>query len=246
MNPSFYPDTPVPVRADLAAAQEREWARLSQPGTWWDGRERVSIAAEVRLARNCAFCAERKAALSPYAVQGEHDSEGILPPAAVEVIHRVTTDPQRLSRTFYDKAIESGLTPEQYVELISITVLTVSVDAFCRALGMDLLPLPAPQPGEPTRRKANGKLFYGAFVPLLAKPAGPDADLYQDVPLPVAPNIVRSLSLVPDEARGLQKLAQAEYLTFDDLVDFTAQRSLDRRQTELIATRISALNECFY
>lgn len=246
MSHSFYPDTPVPVRADLADAQEQEWARLSQPGTWWDGRERVSVASEVRLAQNCSFCAERKSALSPYAVQGEHDSEGILPAAAVEVIHRVTTDPQRLSRTFYDKALEGGLTSEQYVELIGMTVLTVSVDAFCRSLGIDLRPLPEPQAGEPSRRKANGKLFHGAFVPLLAKPGGPDADLYKDVPLPVAPNIVRSLSLVPDEARGLQKLAQAEYLTFDDLVNFTAQRSLDRRQTELIATRVSALNECFY
>ena len=246
MRHSFYPDTPVPVRADLADAQQHEWARLSQPGTWWNGRERVSIAAEVRLARNCAFCAERKSALSPYAVEGEHDSKGILPPAAVEVIHRVTTDPQRLSRVFYDKAIGDGLTPEQYVEIISITVLTISVDAFCRSLGIAPLPLPEPQPGDPSRRKASGKLFYGAFVPLLAKPSGPDADLYADVPLPVAPNIVRSLSLVPDEARGLQKLAQAEYLTFADLVNFTAQRSLDRRQTELIATRVSALNECFY
>ena len=91
-------------------------------------------------------------------------------------------------------AIEDGITPEQYVELISITVLTVSVDAFCASLGIDLRPLPKPQP--------------------------------------VAPNIVRSLSLVPDEARGLQKLAQAEYLTFDNLVNFTAQRSQDRRQTE--------------
>ena len=246
MTHAFYPDTPVPIRADLADAQQQEWTRLSQPGTWWDGRERVSIAAEVRLARNCSFCAQRKAALSPYAVEGTHDSEGILPEAAVEVIHRVTTDPQRLSRTFFDKAMEDGLTPEQYVELISITVVTVSVDAFCRSLGIDVRPLPEPQPGEPSRKKANGKLFYGAFVPLLAKPSGPDADLYSALPMPVAPNIVRSLSLVPAEARGLQKLAQAEYMTFEDLMNFTAQRSLDRRQAELIATRVSALNECFY
>lgn len=246
MRHAFYPDAPVPVRADLADAQEQEWARLSQPGTWWNGRERASMGAEVRLARTCSFCAERKAALSPYSVPGEHDSEGTLPAPAVEVIHRVTTDPRRLSRIFYEKAIEDGLTPEQYVELISITVLTVSVDAFCRALGIGLRPLPEPQAGEPSRRKASGKLFHGAFVPLLAKPSGPDADIYKDVPLPVAPNIVRSLSLVPAEARGLQKLAQSEYLSFDDLVNFTAQRSLDRRQTELIATRVSALNECFY
>ena len=126
--------------------------------------------------------------------------------------------------------------------LYSRSVLT----RFAAVSGSPLCPCLNRNPGDPSRRKASGKLFYGAFVPLLAKPSGPDADLYADVPLPVAPNIVRSLSLVPDEARGLQKLAQAEYLTFADLVNFTAQRSLDRRQTELIATRVSALNECFY
>ena len=161
-------------------------------------------------------------------------------------MHRVTTDPQRLSRQFYDEAIEGGLTPEQFVELIGILGLTVSVDAFCYSLGVDPRPLPTPLPGEPSRLKAEGTFDHVAFVPLLAKPRGRDADLFADIPIPVVPNIIRCLSLVPDEVRGIVPLAQAEYVTFEQLTDFTAHRSLDRRQTELIATRVSAINECFY
>ena len=83
-------------------------------------------------------------------------------------------------------------------------------------------------------------------MPRLAKPSGRDADLYDAIPMPVVPNIVNALSLVPDEIRGMLDLGQAEYVSFDNLTDFTAHRSLDRRQTELIATRVSAINECFY
>ena len=40
----------VPVRDDFAAAHTRFWKRLSSPGAWWTGAERVAIAAEVRQA----------------------------------------------------------------------------------------------------------------------------------------------------------------------------------------------------
>jgi len=246
MSEPFYSDVSIPVRSDLADAQQESWQRLAQPGTWWNGRERVAIAAEVRRARGCSYCKSRKAALSPYAIEGRHDCGDVLPEAAIEVIHRVTTDPQRLSRVFYEQAIEDGLTSEQYVELISCTVLTISVDAFCYSLGIALRELPEPLPGEPTRLKADGTFSDGAFVPLLAKPRGRDADLYSEVKTPIVPNVIRALSSVPDELPDLIKVAQAEYLKLDKVSDFTAHRSLDRQQTELIATRVSALNECFY
>ena len=246
MSHPFYSDARIPIRSDLADAQQASWQRLAQPGTWWNGRERVAVAAEVRRARGCSYCKARKAALSPYAIEGRHDCGDVLPEAAIEVIHRVTTDPQRLSRAFYEKAIEDGLTSEQYVELIGCTVLTISVDAFCYSLGIALRELPEPEPGEPSRLKAEGTFADGAFVPLLAKPSGRDADLYSEIPTPIVPNVIRALSSVPDELRDLIPLAQAEYLTLDKVSDFTAHRSLDRKQTELIATRVSALNECFY
>ena len=69
----LYPDTDLPVRPDLEDAHRETWRRIAAPGTWWTGAERVAMAAEVRRARRCALCAERKAALSPFAVEGRHD-----------------------------------------------------------------------------------------------------------------------------------------------------------------------------
>jgi hypothetical protein len=85
----------VPVRDDFAAAHTRFWKRLASAGAWWTAPERVAIAAEVRHARHCALCQTRQAALTPTALTGQHDHLGALPDAAVEVIHRVVTDPGR-------------------------------------------------------------------------------------------------------------------------------------------------------
>src|ERR1051326_2830352 len=93
-----YRNTGIGVRDDIVASQTRAWRSLSVAGTWWTGAERVAIAREVRAARRCAWCAERKAALSPYASSGKHDSATDLRPAIVDAVHRVVTDPGRLSR----------------------------------------------------------------------------------------------------------------------------------------------------
>src|SRR5262244_2211354 len=98
----------VPVRADFAAAHTRFWKRLALPGAWWTGAERVAIAAEVRQAQHCALCQARREALTPAAVEGEHDPSSALP-AAVEVIHRVVTDPERLSRKWCKDILAAGL-----------------------------------------------------------------------------------------------------------------------------------------
>lgn len=38
----------LPIRIGLARELDRAWARLAAPGTWWNGAERLAIAAEVR------------------------------------------------------------------------------------------------------------------------------------------------------------------------------------------------------
>ena len=61
-----------------------------------------------------------------------------------------------------------------------------------------------------------------------------------------APNVIRALSLVPDEVRGLKELSAAQYVPLKALFDLRAGRAIDRSQIELLAGRVSALNECFY
>ena len=138
MTNTFLTDPEISVRNDLRAAYQKAWTVLAEPGTWWTGRERIAIASEVRLAEHCSFCKERKAALSPFAVKGQHQSDGILSAAAVELIHRITTDPQRIAKSMFEQALEAGITRQQYVELLGVVTTVVGVDTFCKATGLAL------------------------------------------------------------------------------------------------------------
>jgi len=245
MSEFSYADASVAVRADLPAAHRRAWRRLAAPGTWWSGEERIAIAAETRNAPGCELCARRRGVLSPHAVEGEHDGLGALSDAVVDVIHRVVTDPGRLSKAWFEKTLASGLSDAQYVEIIGVVVTVVSIDGFCRALGVPPRALPEPEPGEPSRRRPPAARPDGAWVAMIprGREAGPDADLYGSG-RPV--NVMRAMSLVPDEARGLTDLNAAHYLPLDQMMDLRAGCALDRAQMELVAGRVSALSECFY
>ncbi len=246
MSAISYDSAPVPVREDLPAAHRRAWRRLAEPGTWWTGAERVALAAEVRNARQCRMCAERRKALSPNGVAGEHTALDALPAAAVEVVHRLTTDNGRLSRAWFEKTLAAGLDETHYVEIIGVVVTVLSIDSFCRGIGVPLHPLPEPVPGEPSRRRPAGARQESAWVPMISerRATGPEADLYGGMSR--TGNVIRAMSLVPEEVRGLTDLSNAHYLAPKALMDLSAGRSLDRTQIELIAGRVSALNECFY
>lgn len=236
----------APVREDIRAAHRAFWDHLRSPGAWWTGAERVAIAAESRLAETCDLCVRRKAALSPGAVAGEHGGTELLPAAVVEVIHRVRTDPARLSRPWYDGIVAAGLEPPAYVEVIGVVTMLAGVDAFARALGVEPFPLPGPAPGAPSRHLPESARAAGAWVPMIAPEdaSGPEADLYPAGTM--IPNIVRALSLVPDEARMMQVLGAAHYLSVERIHDPLARRTLNRPQMELVAARVSLLNQCFY
>ncbi len=231
------------IREDLREAHRAVLEHLRRPGCWFAGAERLAIAAEARRALQCPLCRERKAALSPEHARGEHATGGGLPAGLVDVIHRVRTDPGRLSRAWFERVIADGTSPEEYVEAVGIVAFTAGIDSLCRALGVPLHRLPPPVAGEPSRHRPQGLREGIAWVPLLAPEdaSGSDADVYGDFTF--VPNIVRALSLVPDHVRMLRRWSAAHYV---DLVDFDARRAIDRQQIELVAARVSALNECFY
>jgi alkylhydroperoxidase family enzyme len=241
-----YSASGIRIREDLQEAHRFIWEHLRSPGTWWTGGERVALAAESRNAVGCALCRERKASLSPNAVRGHHDALGQLPDNAVEAVHRIRTDPARLSRKWFEELIASGLSEEAYVELVGVVALLAGVDYFARAIGVARFPLPEPLAGEPSRRRPASAKPETAWVPMIAPEDanGPEVDLYGDVA--VIPNIMRALSLVPEEARALQRSSNAHYVSVAQIVDPTVRKSLDRMQMELVASRVSALNECFY
>ena len=248
---AFYADSPFTIRGELIAAHGRTWQRLARPGTWWSGAERVAIAAETRHAPTCPLCRTRRDAVTPSGVDGVHasplESPGALPAPAIEAIHRIRTDPARLTRRWLDSVLADGLSVECYVELVGVVACTVAVDTFARGLGLTPLPLPAPVDGAPTRRRPSGAQPGEAWVPWLAPEdaRGADADLYPfDRP---AANIYKALSLVPDAVRGFFDLVETQYLPGAVMRDFGREyRAITHAQIELLAARVSALNQCLY
>jgi hypothetical protein len=165
----------------------------------------------------------------------------------VDAVHRITTDAGGLTQSFVTASAEQGVSDAAYVELLGVVVTVLSIDRFHQGLGVALEPLPEPEPGEPSRYRPPGAKPSAAFVPMISgrDATGAEADLYAG--LPIAPNVLSALSLVPDEVRQLDDLSSAHYLPNQEMIRFdTRLRAISRAQIELLAGRVSALNECFY
>jgi len=238
---------PIKIRNDLAAAHSRAWERLGRHGTWWDGAERVAIAAETRHALSCALCRRRKEALSPAAIEGKHDSLGVLPEVVVELVHRVRTDPGRLSERWFRGVIAAGLSEEQYVESLSIVAHVVAIDTMARGLGIDALPLPEPKPGLPSHYRPAGAKPGGAWIPWLEPADLSEAETGLYPAGRPAANIMKAMSLVPDEVKSFFDVVSHQYQGPLPMRDFSREyRAISHAQIELLAARVSALNQCLY
>jgi hypothetical protein len=249
MNAIDYSGAPFPVRANFAETHNRFWDRLASPGAWLSGAQKIAIAREIRYSQDCTLCSERKMALSPYQVAGAHETvSSELSDTMVEVVHRIVTDSARLTKKWFDGIMAEGLQPEEYVEILGIIVHTFAVDEFCRGLGLPLNELPQPKAGEPARYlPENASYDAGAWVPMLPHfiEEGPEADIWNGF----GANVIRALSLAPDEVRSLMDLFNSHYITNDSIVgDWTIcpHGGLTRIEMEVVATRVSSHNDCFY
>ena len=243
-----YSSSPYAIRADFAESHRRFWQRLASPGCWWTSAERIAIAAEVRAAWDCPLCQARREALSPFSVEGEHTCvTDILPEPAIDAIHRITTDASRLTKEWYQGLLSQGLSEGQYIEIVGTIVSMVSIDSFCMAMGLALNPLPEPSEGEPQRYRPAKAGADDAWVPMVNadNTDSPESDLWV---ANQTGNVVRAMSLVPDEVRTLKDLSAAHYLAMSDVrkSGYNGGRALTRSQMELVAGRTSALNACYY
>jgi len=241
------------VRDDLTAAQARYWRRLGRPGANWNGAERVAIARETRHAAGCGFCRRLRKALSPHALIGTHDvhpaNDGLLSAPAVDAVHRIVNDASRLTRQWYERTLSDGLSDAAYVELVGTVVSVLSIDSFCRAISVPLHSLPEPAPGDASGyRPATATHDGESWVPMVPfdNSGTPESDLW---PANRTGNVIRALSLAPDEVRTLHDLGGAHYIDHGLVRDPSASRNggaLTRAQIELVAGRVSILNDCFY
>ena len=244
--PSLYADAAIAVRPEIANTHAAALQQIAGAGTWLDGPTRVAVAREALTAHECKRCGEARQSLSPTAVSGPHDDLGLLSANVVDVVHRVTTDPGRLSRAWLKGILSGGMSDTEYVETVGVVARILSISAFARAVGLAGLAVPEPRDGEPTRRRPQAAVLEDSWVARIPESGatGELADLYAGEPN--FPGVGRSLSLVPDEVYAVRDLMRVQYYDFHRVPNPRNHRKLLRVQEQLIAARVSALLECFY
>jgi hypothetical protein len=212
-----------PIRPDILAAQRVAWDRVAGAGSWWTGQQRLAFAAEVRAAR-------RRRSDPPWLRSEPAEAADGLSVRAVEVARRVAIDAHQLDRQWCEQAA-ADLGDAAYVELVAVAVFATILDAFAEALGADPVPLPSAKPGEPDRVRPDGLGDAGAWVDMTLDHQGP--------------NVGRALSLAPNDQLAFMGLVGSMY-SLTNFMEMVWDGPLTRPQAELVAARVSAVNECFY
>lgn len=159
---------------------------------------------------------------------GEPEGDSVLPELRRFAI-QLMANPASVSGADVRDAADTAGDP-QTVETIGVVCQLAAVDAFHDALGLNPPALPTPKDGPPTGEITEGLARRRTHVPV---PPGP---------IPV------TLDLVPAEGRMLELLAGPQYMTYSEMEfpDFARTPGLNRAQMELISSRLSFHNECFY
>ncbi len=229
--PFRYADTDWPIRETTIAAHRMSWELIARPGRWWSGAERVAIAAVTRAA------AEYQPA----------PDDTPLPEAAIHAVQKLVVDNANLSREWYEEMIaQPGMSDARYVELVAVVVHAFSIDEFHRGLSLPLEPLPEPVAGEPSRVRPELAEQRDSWPPLVPRAGLNASDGMLYGPWEWGANVISALSLVPENVRWLHDLSEGHYLSFAEMRMPDPLRAISRPQIELIAARVSALNECFY
>ena len=229
----MYPAS-LPLSEKLREQHALAWRTIASPGDFFSGEERVEMVRTARDALECRYCADRKSALSPSAVRGQHDSGSFLDDVVVDMIHRIRTDPGRLTHSWFQDVTQTVSQPE-YVEIVSVVTSSVIIDTLHNALGLGRPVVAEPQDGEPRRQFNTDTVDEGAWLPMLAAPRD-----MSDTGLPQVPNIARALGLVPSALDLFFTTFRPHYALKD------IELSISQAQAEFVAARVSALNECFY
>jgi hypothetical protein len=238
---SLYNHSLLPIRLDLEAAHTTAMASFSNAGTWFNGAERKEIVALARRARH----------RQGFELTGFEDEvrDIPLPSAVAELIRQVACDSEKIDKDFFESVQSEGLSVEQYVEVVGLVSRAVGIDTFGRALGLPMNALNNSHPGKPSGDRPESTVVEHAWVPTLpsGKKGGKEAAaLYGDADF--VANIYSALSLVPQEASLVMEMGRVQYVGRNDFMNFEFRRSeqFSRAQLELVAARISALNNCFY
>lgn len=207
---------PVPVRKDLRDTYAEIWQHLAAPGPTLTANQRIALAEYVRAAAGDGTLAGT-------------DHPESFPQPLVHLAATLFTDPALVTPDTVRSAAEVSGDP-MVVEVIALVSMLSAVDGAHRALTADLEPLPSPESGDPTGHIAVGLKRRRTSVPM---PPGP---------IPVA------LDLLPDVGKAFQASFGPQYMTGQEMASDTFERTpgLNRAQMEIVSTRLSLHNRCFY
>lgn len=219
-----------PVRDDIEAAHRAWLAHVASPGTWWTGEQRVAFVRAVWAALDDPDPSPPWDAPPPPA-------EWPLPEVAHAMAYRLARHAATTTASWYERTVAAldGGAPA-FVELAALAATGSAVAAFGPALGLSRPELPEARPGEPTRECPPLSDAETNWVPV-------------EEPADARAAVVQAFSAVPAEFEMTWRLGAAQYMPLEEMRDFGWRRPgspLDRRQLELVATRLSVERECFY
>ena len=237
---SLYDDSTYPVRKDIEDIHADQFDQLKTPGTWGTSEQRLTIINEARRSAYHAGTLEEPS--NPGIVPNVELSE-----VARRVVKRLAIAPKDMDQPFYNQAIEDGLNDSEYVEIVGLVSRFTCFDIFARGIDIPLRPLPSPTSGAPSQKRPKEAVIEKAWVPTIPNfPEG--GEIAKALFGPWQPYIMRGLSLVPDEFTAHFDLEEVQYMPSAHFLEFDYQHheGLTRPQVEIVAARVSALNECFY
>jgi hypothetical protein len=145
--------------------------------------------------------------------------------AAAAVAHEAAS----ITARTVDDLESSGLPRERYVEIVGVVSRVAAIDTYERGVGRTPRALPPARPGEPSRSVVTAARRRAGWVPTVGAIGPPSA-----------------LTAVPAEAAAQEALHGVLYLSYADMADQRAERGLTRAQMELVAARVSWLNDCVF
>lgn len=128
-----------------------------------------------------------------------------------------------------DQLEATGIDRTTYVEIVGVVSRAAAIDTFEAGVGRPLRTLPNPVDGEPTQERVDEARRRAGWVATVGAIRPPTA-----------------LTSVPREATDQETLHGALYLSYGGMGDLDADRGLHRTQMELVAARVSLLNDCHY
>ncbi|MGI9607729.1 MAG: hypothetical protein ACR2P0_16490 [Acidimicrobiales bacterium] len=213
----------VPTRIDAAVLDSLN--RIAAPGDWWTGEEKLALSALARTA-----FAERH--LAPWLRQSTSESieKSDLEPEVTRIVTKLAADASQIDGAWAKEATALVGAPA-YVEMVSLASTMAVIDAFAEALGRPRADLPDALEGDTARLVPEGVADIGAYVHM--------TDPWTDA------NVGRALTLSPSGNTLYRSLALAMYHE-GQFYDLDWDRPISRPQAEVVATAVSAANECFY